>query len=258
MLLVTDTPGEDPGALGIVSLEDVIEELIGEEIIDETDLFLDVANKIKVVRRPQIRTGAAKKLTPLLKDAANRRVAGANARRDSSTARQLSRTNSEAGSDAPFGSNPPTGAVRDYGTLTNAGASTPRRRPSVPHRLGSLNSTAVAFDKVKIKGVSGVKKLEAMEAIRQNLEAIGSTVVHVEGAESGQNSGATTPQVIVESPGPTANGNAKNGDSTVTITATATLRNGTEREAELQQALEQDENAPLLGGKQVSGSPTGY
>lgn len=67
MMLVTEYPGETKGALGIVSLEDVIEELIGEEIIDETDLFLDVANKIKVVRRPQIRTGAAKKLTPLLK-----------------------------------------------------------------------------------------------------------------------------------------------------------------------------------------------
>ena len=67
MMLVTEHPGENGGALGIVSLEDVIEELIGEEIIDETDLFLDVANKIKVVRRPQIRTGAAKKLTPLLK-----------------------------------------------------------------------------------------------------------------------------------------------------------------------------------------------
>lgn len=67
MMLVTKAPGEPEGALGIVSLEDVIEELIGEEIIDETDLFLDVANKIKVVRRPQIRTGAAKKLTPLLK-----------------------------------------------------------------------------------------------------------------------------------------------------------------------------------------------
>lgn len=67
MMLVTNNPGEAKGALGIVSLEDVIEELIGEEIIDETDLFLDVANKIKVVRRPQIRTGAAKKLTPLLR-----------------------------------------------------------------------------------------------------------------------------------------------------------------------------------------------
>ena len=67
MLLVTDNPGEPSGALGIVSLEDVVEEVIGEEIIDETDLFLDVANKIKVVRKPQMRTGAAKKLTPLLK-----------------------------------------------------------------------------------------------------------------------------------------------------------------------------------------------
>jgi hypothetical protein len=38
---------------------DVIEEVIGEEIIDETDVFVDVHNKIKVVRnRPQQGTSA--------------------------------------------------------------------------------------------------------------------------------------------------------------------------------------------------------
>lgn len=35
MMLVSSEPGEATGALGIVSLEDVIEELIGEEIVDE-------------------------------------------------------------------------------------------------------------------------------------------------------------------------------------------------------------------------------
>ncbi|KAJ5646620.1 hypothetical protein N7490_002992 [Penicillium lividum] len=47
MVLVSEFPSEDRGALGVVTLEDVIEELIGEEIIDESDVFIDVHKAIR-------------------------------------------------------------------------------------------------------------------------------------------------------------------------------------------------------------------
>lgn len=41
MALVSKDPGGQSGAMGVITLEDVIEELIGEEIIDETDVYID-------------------------------------------------------------------------------------------------------------------------------------------------------------------------------------------------------------------------
>ena len=47
MVLVSDYPGEPQGALGVLTLEDVIEELIGEEIVDESDVYVDVHKAIR-------------------------------------------------------------------------------------------------------------------------------------------------------------------------------------------------------------------
>lgn len=47
MIVVSDNPGEAFGALGVLTLEDVIEELIGEEIVDESDVYIDINKNIK-------------------------------------------------------------------------------------------------------------------------------------------------------------------------------------------------------------------
>ncbi|CAO3644352.1 unnamed protein product [Mucor hiemalis] len=65
MALISNDPGGHRGALGVITLEDVIEELIGEEIIDETDVYVDVHNKIRVVRR-QVTNRRNSRLTRLL------------------------------------------------------------------------------------------------------------------------------------------------------------------------------------------------
>ncbi|KHN99156.1 d-3-phosphoglycerate dehydrogenase [Metarhizium album ARSEF 1941] len=65
MVLVSDHPGSDHGALGVVTLEDVIEELIGEEIVDESDVYVDVHKAIRRLtpapraRRIHAESGAA-------------------------------------------------------------------------------------------------------------------------------------------------------------------------------------------------------
>ncbi|AET40009.1 Mam3p Ecym_5242 [Eremothecium cymbalariae DBVPG len=46
MCVVSKDPGSSSGALGVLTLEDVIEELIGEEIVDESDVFVNIHQRI--------------------------------------------------------------------------------------------------------------------------------------------------------------------------------------------------------------------
>ncbi len=57
MVLISEYPGENHGALGLLTCEDIIEELIGEEILDETDVYIDVHQKTRRMNPPPLKRG---------------------------------------------------------------------------------------------------------------------------------------------------------------------------------------------------------
>ncbi|ORY75299.1 hypothetical protein BCR35DRAFT_280810, partial [Leucosporidium creatinivorum] len=155
MLLVSDTPGLEGGALGVVSLEDVVEELLGKEIIDETDLFVDNHSRIPVVRKdvtsrfsesqsPRRTSLGAMGLAPLVKGIIDRRVA---LRRDSAstTAGSISSVPPFSPSSPAFALTPtPSHPLAQQPTISRAASPSYSQPPTTtsPHRTTSSLSNS--------------------------------------------------------------------------------------------------------------------
>lgn len=168
MVLVSEYPGEDHGALGVVTLEDVIEELIGEEIIDESDVYIDVH---KAIRR----------LTPAPKARLQRRPSENN---------QVPKTNNDTATGilvdvsdpSAAEATPPVAAARRPGSVTANTTS------DATHLLSSSPRAATVMMRRSSAGLDG-HLVKSTVPVRANLEEMRQHLRHL-----GPSNPATNPK----------------------------------------------------------------
>ncbi|KAK4162871.1 putative transporter [Cladorrhinum sp. PSN259] len=158
MVLVSEYPGEDHGALGVVTLEDVIEELIGEEIIDESDVYIDVH---KAIRR----------LTPAPKARVQRRQSEDQYRKFSDNGNQGASTGADGGDDS-------VGIHKAVGTIGSASHDPPQ-----------LSSSPKLATLMMRRGSSGIDGQSITVPVRANFEDIRQHLKHL-----GPSNPATNPK----------------------------------------------------------------
>ncbi|KAL8292145.1 hypothetical protein RQP46_001611 [Phenoliferia psychrophenolica] len=126
-------PGVDGNAIGVVTLEDVI-----EEIVDETDIYVDVQQKIKVVRGPSKRA-AGKALAPLIQGVIERRKGHRQA--SGADYGTLEYGAAKDGAQVPT---PPT--PKAFSKVKLRGGGEPERRSDLVDRIETRMSRAPSFD----------------------------------------------------------------------------------------------------------------
>lgn len=157
MVIVSESPGDAYGALGVLTLEDVIEELIGEEIIDESDVYIDVHRAIRrtnpgplskrnlvsyVQNSPRNSIGNYESVSHFLSRSLSRDEAGKVQHQSHSNLGPHGSSQLAANPTITVSSSPKTGLKLGSNTATPHDASAPGPFQKKHHRIEPLNLAA--------------------------------------------------------------------------------------------------------------------